>query len=968
MTMYNYYFDGTEFFKKIATPSTVETYYLTRLDEAQGFSDKLDYLTTQDILLYLDYYLNTHQTDDTYNLNGIMLIEDTEQFDYLKQLFDKKTLGEQETFKLLLKLQPHFNTESPVSGIHVSTLFMQNRSGVLHIFIYDAGGGIYFDQRDGFHQLKATLLELGNRDYIDVKIIVSSCSAQEDWRSCFIYAIKAISYFSKHQASLFEDLEQHLVSVEHKVADYDNEKVHHLQLDKTPPELMKLSARSDASLFHPRYQLNEHYYKSANFLKFHQDSLVSQKKGLTLQMYQRNSPVPLQLCKKLFNVRQNIHQRMQTLGILNTSNEFNLKKYQAHLMTLMDNGVFLGCFTSMQCPSDIQEIILRRQYQLDNNRHYSMTDVSKIDYITLSDTPGALPDEFKSTHLYASIAPIEYTQAHRSVYFSSQHAQEEGHKASAHPNRTVLWSGGYIPNHPYGYGLGRIVAENAIVYFNNLLYHVHGSDYGSHFSTVAMTPIGLPVLNPLWNDQETPLETKIELTPYYLKGFITNAQGTITLNVDDTDPDSFFRRVEINLLMQNCNVTRVRVVQLQPNSDSPIFLSFSKTEWLDYQKNQWAYSIVIRHSLMFDKLSNATNIIYSNNEILEQQQIQRFNQALLDAYREEIQDQSDTLQHHQRVKLYTNYMHKFGTFFKNHMEENDWKKGCRAKWRYCVKLIHECRRMNIDLSKDENFCMALTKADVKNRSFDYHQIYLQRWQAAPTYLNYFTWLDFEDKMTIYPRIKNMSSISVPPFRRHPDVLKKLNELFPQKNNIVTNCLDFDTIISHFAAINLFCSKDESKWTKDMFEQECLTFKQNINIATVEDLGVSIAGELNRFFEVYTTIGPEYAKNFDCYPLVCELIKQTDMELEQLFEYVHVLVFDVLYTNAIRDYLIPLTHEPIEHIQDSSVSDRLISFVANLNEKDLLTKEFIAESIHSCYEALKSSKMQSNKSVASNGLV
>ena len=242
-----------------------------------------------------------------------------------------------------------------------------------------------------------------------------------------------------------------------------------------------------------------------------------------------------------------------------------------------------------------------------NGRHYSGYDHQPYDYSTKN--PDELDDDFKRSryaHSLTNIHPRHYPDSEKDRLFTlefAEHALAAG-DISAPKDRTVLWSGGYIPGHPLGYGLGRITAERWLAEKNEAI-EATGKDYheikDQLYHTVAMTEAGLPVLNPMWDDHSVPMEIKCKVTPTYIIGFAKTARGEITLNVDDTDLDSFFRQNEIDVVMKNPQITTVRVVRVDPHTDKLVETNYpDRQTWYEDQKDQWVDSILTRYDLALD--------------------------------------------------------------------------------------------------------------------------------------------------------------------------------------------------------------------------------------------------------------------------------------------------------------------------------------------------------------------------------
>lgn len=237
-------------------------------------------------------------------------------------------------------------------------------------------------------------------------------------------------------------------------------------------------------------------------------------------------------------------------------------------------------------------------------RHYSGIDHRPYDFATMH--PESVDEQFKKSrfaHSLTNLHPRSYSQEEKDRLFTkefAEHALSAG-DISAPRDRTVLWSGGYIPGHPLAYGLGRITAERWLAEKNREV-EASGRPYeeirGQLYHTVAMTEAGLPVLNPMWDDMSVSMDIKCEVTPTYIIGFAQTAKGAITLNVDDTDLDSFFRRNEIDVVMKNPDITTVTVVRIDPATDRLVETHYpDRKSWYEDQKDQWVDSILARYRL-----------------------------------------------------------------------------------------------------------------------------------------------------------------------------------------------------------------------------------------------------------------------------------------------------------------------------------------------------------------------------------
>lgn len=232
--------------------------------------------------------------------------------------------------------------------------------------------------------------------------------------------------------------------------------------------------------------------------------------------------------------------------------------------------------------------------------HYTGYNHRPHDYSIMN--PDALDEAFISSrfaHSLTNIHPPHYSEEKKSALFTTDFAQESLAKGdiSAPKDRAVFWSGGYIPGHPLGYGLGRILAERWLVEKNAKIEANENTTRHDLYHTVAMTEAGLPVLNPMWDDANVPKETKWQVTPIYILGFARTAKGEITLNVDDTDIDSFFRQNEVEVLMHNTDITSVRVVRVNAETDELTETLYpDRQSWYEAQKDQWVDSIIARYT------------------------------------------------------------------------------------------------------------------------------------------------------------------------------------------------------------------------------------------------------------------------------------------------------------------------------------------------------------------------------------
>ncbi|CAF1388622.1 unnamed protein product [Didymodactylos carnosus] len=248
-------------------------------------------------------------------------------------------------------------------------------------------------------------------------------------------------------------------------------------------------------------------------------------------------------------------------------------------------------------------LILDNVVAKSNGLHLSGYDHRPYDYSTIS--PDKLPDTFKKTRFALTLThiyPRNYTTEEKAKFYTIEFAEKAlaSGGIGAPPDKTVLWSGGYIPAHPLGYGLGRIIVERWLVEMNAKVESKGEGNYtcSELYHTAAMTEAGLPVLNPMWDDLSVPYSVKKEVTPTYILGFAACASGQISLNVDDTDMDSFFRGNELMIVMENSNITSVRVIRVKRETDVlEETLYMDRHEWYNAQKDQWVDSIVTRYQV-----------------------------------------------------------------------------------------------------------------------------------------------------------------------------------------------------------------------------------------------------------------------------------------------------------------------------------------------------------------------------------
>ena len=122
----------------------------------------------------------------------------------------------------------------------------------------------------------------------------------------------------------------------------------------------------------------------------------------------------------------------------------------------------IRCNASIMSKSLIQHHVTAKR----NKLHFSGYNHRPYDYSTMS--PNMLSNVFKKTRFAHSLTNIysrHYTAEEKAQFYTIEFAEKAlaSGKISAPPDKSVLWSGGYIPSHPLGYGLGRIIAERWLV-------------------------------------------------------------------------------------------------------------------------------------------------------------------------------------------------------------------------------------------------------------------------------------------------------------------------------------------------------------------------------------------------------------------------------------------------------------------------------------------------------------------------
>ena len=724
-------FSSNAFFHKITMSNDVATLCL----DAPTTGDNYDYFTTQEMLLLIDDYIESNRADAQYDTSHIVLIDDDAAFSNLKTLLTGQRLAEGQNYKILLKSQANqplaesekvAQTAEQTRSISINTLYIQNDHGILKVFIQDTSNGLYFYERNAFNQLNQVLTTVGLAEYENIQIIVSSVPVLSDWPNCFIHAITALDYFVKSAKVFFDIIQPNLVTHGKKQVDARFPHVFILAIDKTPASLLPSPIETAERM-----------------------SLFEQLPGASTADNQ------------IIGYRKTIFARLKALNILNGANKFHSEAYHLFIQRCLDRGLITaGNLSGLLFSESIEEYIFANHYKHFPSTHYSGLAPDSIDYLVLKDIPNALTDAFKQTRFYQTLQPVQYTDDYRQTYFTVEHAMATAHKVRAPENRTVLWSGGYIPDHKPFYGLGRIGAEAGAVYLNSMMHKVDIGVQHNDFCTVAMTDAAYPVLNPIWDDPETPLAVKYAVTPHYIIAFAKNANGTtLSLNVDDTDTDSFFRRNELSIVNENTNITHVRIIRIETDTHLPIFIHLRKKEWLEFQRDQWVKSIIIRTELVMQESEKSD---LSDKEHLAKIETtrKRMNQALIEECKESLCHAATSIplvatsermiREDARLAAFATLFRKRGSFFDDAFDAKSMKKIKLAKFRYYAKLVKMLTTQfsHIEFNQDR----LIEIIDPIKRSRNIHASYFPRWEHSFTKLNYFDWLDIVSPESKYPSL------------------------------------------------------------------------------------------------------------------------------------------------------------------------------------------------------------------------
>lgn len=147
-----------------------------------------------------------------------------------------------------------------VEKVHAMSAYIFHKNGQTYIFGFDTQGVV----KD------STMLMLLRIKYPDAKVCTSDIMIQDDYFSCSTFAIKALSFFAKYGSTLL---------------DYGVFKTQLANYNDLPPKLLKLSQYQ----FVPGFAVKG---KQLPLDKTKIDSIVSEKKGLTLKGYQERYQVP----------------------------------------------------------------------------------------------------------------------------------------------------------------------------------------------------------------------------------------------------------------------------------------------------------------------------------------------------------------------------------------------------------------------------------------------------------------------------------------------------------------------------------------------------------------------------------------------------------------------------------------------------------------------------------------------------
>jgi hypothetical protein len=166
------------------------------------------------------------------------------------------------------------------------------------------------------------------------------------------------------------------------------------------------------------------------------------------------------------------------------------------------------------------------------------------------------------------------------------------------PDTAVLWSGGRSPANQRG--ASRETAEKWLLAQNLQLISENQNTPDASiakrlYHTIAMTDAGINQLNYMWGSKQISPEDKDRLGLLFSMGFVANASGRITICIEETNPDSFFRWAELPMIIMNDKITEIREVkETERGFEEKIFTD--KAEWYQQQRNQWINSLLQRHA------------------------------------------------------------------------------------------------------------------------------------------------------------------------------------------------------------------------------------------------------------------------------------------------------------------------------------------------------------------------------------
>lgn len=155
------------------------------------------------------------------------------------------------------------------------------------------------------------------------------------------------------------------------------------------------------------------------------------------------------------------------------------------------------------------------------------------------------------------------------------------------PDGAVFWSGGVEvkengePHFRNAEEAHRFVAErNAEIGAGGR----PGPDRPVRYDTIRTLPIAQTFL-PLWHDETLSREVRRKLGDMYSSGFATNAKGQVTVFGEDTDFRSYFRRTEMQDILDNPHVTRI--ARARYTGDDLKVDPLDKLSWRRAMEEQW---------------------------------------------------------------------------------------------------------------------------------------------------------------------------------------------------------------------------------------------------------------------------------------------------------------------------------------------------------------------------------------------